>query len=219
MEIGVGRPAQPPFARSQDGYRKPDRTRVERASARIPGLQLCQAELARFDLPDTAALRELLETSEHAFLALKQRLPAADFPHARADVLGLIGDRLAYLRHLLATGQTIPLSTNQLKSIWSRMVLRLKRIGRRWSIPGALHMLTACLVYTLHPTRYAEAEAALQGEHLPQVSELVKKSPIGLQATRNFLFSKGQSKRFGLFGRFFHRLSVLIASLETVWAS
>ena len=43
-------------------------------------------------------------------------------------------------------------------------------------------MLAACLVYALHPKRYAEAEAALRGEHLPHIS-------------------------------------VLITSLETVWAS
>lgn len=162
-----------PFALYQDGYLKADRDRVEQAFARIPGLQLCQAELARLDPTDTAAIRELLETSEQAFLALKRRLPAADFPHTRRYVLGLIEDGLAYLRHLLATGQTIPLSTNRLESIWSRVLLRLKQIGRRWSAPGALNMLAACLVYALHPKRYAEAEAALRGEHLPQVSVLI----------------------------------------------
>jgi len=171
-----------PFALYQDGYLKADRGRIERAFARIPGLQLCQAELARVDPTDKAALRELLEASEQAFLALKRKLPEIDFPHTRAYVLGLIEDGLAYLRHLLATGETIPLSTNRLESIWSRVLLRLKQIGRRWSAPGALNMLAACLVYALHPKRYAEAEATLRGEHLPQ-------------------------------------LSVLITSLETVWAS
>jgi Transposase, Mutator family len=171
-----------PFALYQDGYRKADRGRIERAFARIPGLQLSQAELARVDPSDKAAIRELLAASEQAFLALRRRLPKADFPHTRRYVLGLIEDGLAYLRHLLATGETILLSTNRLESIWSRVLLRLKQIGRRWSAPGALHMLAACLGYALHPKRYAEAEAARRKEHLPQ-------------------------------------LSVLITSLETVWAS
>ncbi len=162
-----------PFALYQDGYGKADRTRIEQAFARIPGLQLCQAELARVAPTDQAALRELLEASEQAFRALKRKLPAADFPHTRAYVLGLIADGLAYLRHLLATGHTIPISTNRLESIWSRVVLRLKQIGHRWSIPGALHMLAACLVYALHPKRYAEAEATLRGEHLPHLAVLI----------------------------------------------
>jgi len=171
-----------PFALYQDGCKKGDRGPIEAAFARIPGLQLCQAEVARLDPTDTAAIRELLEASERAFAALKRKLPEADFPHTRRYVLGLIEDGLAYLRHLLATGQTIPLSTNRLESIWSRVLLRIKQIGRRWSPSGALNMLAACLVYALHPQRYAEAEAALRGEGLPQVS-------------------------------------VLITSLETVWAS
>jgi hypothetical protein len=53
---------------------------------------------------------------------------------------------LSYLRHLQATGQTIPLSTNRQETIWRRVLLRLNQIGRRWSIPAALHMLAACLV-------------------------------------------------------------------------
>jgi hypothetical protein len=69
-----------PFALYQDGYVKADRTRIEQAFARIPGLQLCQAELARVDPTDKATLRELLEASEQAFLALKRQLPEIDFP-------------------------------------------------------------------------------------------------------------------------------------------
>lgn len=171
-----------PFALYQDGYGKADREPIEAAFARIPGLQLCQAELARLAAEDKATLQELLDASERTFRTLKRKLPAAEFPHTRRYVLGLIEDGLAYLRHLLATGQTIPLSTNRLESVWSRVLLRLKRIGRRWSPIGGLHMLAACLVYALHPQRYAEVEAALRGERLPQ-------------------------------------LSVLITSLETVWAS
>ena len=70
-----------PFALYQDGYLKADRDRIEQAFGRIPGLQLCQAELARVDPTDKTAIRELLEVSEQAFLALKRRLPEADFPH------------------------------------------------------------------------------------------------------------------------------------------
>jgi hypothetical protein len=52
----------------------------------------------------------------------------------------LIDDGLGYLRHLLAPRQPIPLSTNRLENIWSRMLLRIKQIGRRWSASGALRL-------------------------------------------------------------------------------
>ena len=157
----------------QDGVKQAARAPIAAAFARIPGLQLCQAELAQLEPTETATLRALLAVSERTFRTLKRKLPRAQFPHTRRYVLGLIADGLAYLHHLLATGQTIPLSANRLESIWSRVLLRLKQIGRRWSPTGALHMLAACLVYAMHPKRYAEAEAALRGEHLPRVAILI----------------------------------------------
>lgn len=90
---------------------------------------------------DKAAIQELLDASERTSLALKRKLPEADFPHTRRYLLGLIEDGLASLRHLLTTVQMLPLSTDRLESIWSWMPLRLKQIGLRWSTPGALNML------------------------------------------------------------------------------
>jgi hypothetical protein len=162
-----------PFALYQDGVKKAGQAPVQAAFERIPGLQLCQAELVGLDPTDTATLQALLDASERAVAALKRQLPAARFPHTRQYVLRLIDDGLAYLRHLLATGQKVPLSTNRLESIWSRVLLRIKQIGRRWSASGALHMLAACLVYALHPERYAEVEAAVRGGQHPQVSILI----------------------------------------------
>lgn len=162
-----------PFALYQDGVKKAGQASITAAFERIPGLQLCQAELARLDPRDTVALQALLEASAHAFAALKRKLPTATFPHTRRYVLGLIDDGLASLRHLLATGQRLLLSTNRLESIWSRVLLRIKQIGRRWSAPGALNMLAACLVHALHPERYAAVEAAVRGDARPQVSILI----------------------------------------------
>jgi len=52
-------------------------------------------------------------------------------------------------------------------------VLRIKRIGKRWSVDGARRMLGACLVYALHPERFAELERTIRGEHLPVVTILI----------------------------------------------
>jgi len=161
------------FALYQDGCKKAGRKGIESAFRRIRGLQLWQAEMARLDPQDKAALRELLAASERAFAEIERILPADAFPKTRKYVLGLIHDGLAYLRHLLNTGEKVPLSTNRLESIGSRILLRLKKIGRRCSKEDALAMLAACLVYALQPNRDAELEAALRGEHNPQVSVLI----------------------------------------------
>ncbi|MGQ9756400.1 MAG: ISH6 family transposase [Desulfotomaculales bacterium] len=162
-----------PFALYRDGCKKAQRRAIEEAFRRIPGLQLSQAEMARLDPSDRAALQDLLAASERALAEIQELLPENAFPHTRRYVLGLIEDGLAYLRHLLETGEKVLLSTNRLESILSRIALRLKRIGRRWSVGGAMNMLAACLVYALHPQRYAEVEAAVRGEHCPGVSILI----------------------------------------------
>jgi len=136
-------PALPRLRARRPPLRAADREPIKAASTRSPGLHLCQAELPLLAAADKAAIRELLDASERTSFAFKRKLPEADFPHARRYLLGLIEDGLASLplRHLLTTGQMLPLSTDRLESIWSWMPLRLKQIGLRWSAPGALNML------------------------------------------------------------------------------
>ena len=100
-------------------------------------------------------------------------LPADLYPHTVAYLTGLVQDSLAYLRYLLQTGKKLLLSSNRLESIWSRVLLRIKKIGRRWSRQGVLRMLAANLLYELHPDRYRELEAQLRGEKLPHVSLII----------------------------------------------
>lgn len=161
------------FPLYKDGFRGAEQDRIKEAFSKVPGLQLSQAELARLDPTDKEVLWDLLDASERAFARLRRMLPAETFPNTRRYVLGLIADGLTYLRHLLATGESIPLSTNRLESIWSRILLRIKAIGRRWSASGALHMLAACLVHALHPGRYAKLESLLRGDLGAQISVLL----------------------------------------------
>jgi hypothetical protein len=125
------------------------------------------------DANEQERVRRLLEESEEAFKELKAGLPADLFPHTVAYLTGLIQDSLSYLRYLLETGEKILLSSNELESIWSRVGLRIKKIGRRWSRMGALRILAASLLYVLHPDRYRQLEAQIRGENLPQVSLII----------------------------------------------
>jgi len=70
-------------------------------------------------------------------------------------------------------GKGILVSINRLENIWSQIVLRIKRIGKRWSVYGARRMLGACLVYALHPERFVKLERTIRGEHLPVVTILI----------------------------------------------
>jgi len=162
-----------PFALYQDEIRKAEREPWTEAFRDIPAMQVCQAEVNRLAATDKAALQALLEASEKAFADLLAKLPRFVCPNTHQYVLGLIRDGLTYLRLLLEGGPGILVSTNRTESLMSRLALRMKRIGKRWSVPGGLNMLAAVLTTALHPERYDEVEALIRGEDKPTVSILI----------------------------------------------
>lgn len=162
-----------PFALYRDGIKKADQETWTEAFGNIPAMQLCQAEVNRLAEGDKTALRAVLDVSEKAFAELLAKLPRSICPHTHKYVLGLIRDGLTYLRLLLENGDAILVSTNRTESLMSRLVLRLKRIGKRWSTDGALNMLAAVLTTALHPESYEQLEALIRGDTKPTVSILI----------------------------------------------
>lgn len=162
-----------PFALYRDGIKKPDQETWTEPFQAIPALQVCQAEVDQLGQADRGALQHLLETSEQAFAALLAKLPRAACPHTHQYVLGLIQDGLTYLRLLLEGGPETLVSTNRAENLMGRLALRLKRIGKRWSIPGALNMLAAVLTTALHPEDYERVEGLVRGEDKPTVAILI----------------------------------------------
>jgi len=162
------------YALYQDGVKGKDQEPIEEAFSEIGALQVAQVEVNRLAKEDKITLKELLRASEIAFEAVTQRLPVEEFPATRQYVLGLVETGMAYLRQLLE-GKPAPLvSTNRTESLMSRLALRLKRIGRRWSVSGGLNMLAAVLTTALHPEKYEQAEALLRGEKGPIVGVVIK---------------------------------------------
>lgn len=161
------------FALYADGFKGADQKWVKRDFAAITGLRLCKEELEALDPNDKRTLQELLTESEKAVDRLKKKLPAGTYPATRTYVLGLVDQGLNYLHHLLRGGEKIPLTTNRSENIMGQLALRLKRIGRRWSLAGGLNMIAAILTSSLHPERYDKIESAARGELHPQVSILV----------------------------------------------
>lgn len=161
------------FALYRDGFKGPDQKWVKRDFAAITGLRLCKEELEALDPNDKRALQELLTESEKAVERLKKKLPAATYPATRQYVLSLVDQGLNYLHHLLRGGEKLPLTTNRSENIMGQLALRLKKIGRRWSLAGGLNMLAAVLISSLHPERYDKIERAARGELHPQVSILI----------------------------------------------
>jgi len=156
-----------------DGFKRAEQRWVKRDFAAIAGLRLCQKELHALDPENRRALQQLLTESERAAERLKAKLPVSTYPATRSYVLGLVDQGLSYLRHMLDGGEKLPLSTNRSENIMGQLALRLKRIGRRWSLEGGLNMIAAVLTSALHPERYDKIERAARGALHPQVSILI----------------------------------------------
>jgi len=161
------------YALYQDGVKGKAQEPIGKAFGEIEALQACQVEVNRLAKEDKSTLKKLLEASEKAFETVTKRLPEKKFPATRQYVLGLVETGMAYLRRLLE-GEKAPLvSTNRTESLMSRLALRLKWIGRRWSITGGLNMLAAVLTTALHPEKYEQVEALLRGEKGPVVGVVI----------------------------------------------
>ena len=158
----------------REGIKGEKQAPIIRAYQRVDALMACQKEVQELETDTKKHLRKLLREAEKAFERLKRYVPNHKLPETREYVYKLIEDGLSYLRLLLEEGVAIQVSTNKIESLMSRLALRIKRIGRRWSQRGGANMLAACLVYALHPEKYAEAEAEIKGQPLPQVSILIQ---------------------------------------------
>lgn len=161
------------YALYKDGFKGTDQNWAKRAFAGITGLRLCKEELQALDPKDKRGLQELLAESERAFERLKEKLPLTTYPATRQYVLSLVDQGLSYLHHLLRGGEKFPLTTNRTENIMGQLALRLKKIGRRWSLDGGLNMLAAVLISSLHPDRYDNIERTARGELHPEVSILI----------------------------------------------
>jgi hypothetical protein len=144
------------FALYQDGLKK---VRQDRFLQRFDAVDAWRM--------DARALEELGEKSRYYLLGLAdqaktmcqellERLPKKA-RHARSYLERYVQPSLSYIRALLNGEEPLPaVTTNQIENLFGQMTVRLKRIGRRWSLAGALNMLRALLAKALRKEHWRE---------------------------------------------------------------
>ena len=103
-----------------------------------------------------AHLRELIERADRLCRRILGLLPAEAY-RSRFYLNRFVKNGITYL-HALIEGDK-PLSsvtTNAAENVFSQMNLRIKKIGRRWSIPGAMNMLRVLLAKALNSEHWEE---------------------------------------------------------------
>jgi len=73
------------------------------------------------------------------------------YPKTRTCLLSFSRQASAFFYYWLEHQQKIPFTTNIAESPFSRVVNRVKRIGRRWSEPGLQNGLTMAFHKIFHP--------------------------------------------------------------------
>jgi hypothetical protein len=150
------------FALYQDGLKKARQDPILR--------KLLAAEAWRTNAEGLAALSEssryrlqgLLERAKHVCEEILEELPAKA-EHARSYVTRFAHDGLAFLRALLNGEDPLPgVTTNQVENVFSQMDVRLKEIGRRWSLEGGMNMIRILLTKIFRPELWKEHLAILR---------------------------------------------------------
>jgi hypothetical protein len=120
-----------------------------------PLFHLRQAELETLKPEDEPLVRKLARTIRSGFRELLAALPETHYPKTRTYVLNFSRQALTFFDYWLDHQRWIPFTTNFAESAFSRVVNRVKRIGRRWSETGLLNWLTIAFRKIFHPALWA----------------------------------------------------------------
>jgi hypothetical protein len=118
---------------------------------RNPLFHLRQAELETLKPEDEPLVRKLARTIRSGFGELLAALPESRYPKTRTYLLNFSRQALVFFDYWLDHQRWIPFTTNIAESAFSRVVNRIKRIGRRWSEAGLLNWLTIAMRKIFHP--------------------------------------------------------------------
>ena len=119
---------------------------------RNPLFHLRQAELETLKPEDEPLVRKLARTIRSGFRELLTALPESRYPKTRTYLLmNFSRQALAFFDYWLDHQRWIPFTTNIAESAFSRVVNRIKRIGRRWSEAGLLNWMTMAFRKIFHP--------------------------------------------------------------------
>lgn len=152
-----------PFALYQDGLKKPDQLRFLRLFRRAEAWRMDAEALAELSDASRYYLRRLIDQAKDVCGELLDRLPLKAV-HGRQYLERFLDDSLSYLRALVNGEEPFPeVTTNAAENAFSRMDLRLKEIGRRWSLEGALNMIRVLLTKIYNRPEWERHLALLAG--------------------------------------------------------
>jgi hypothetical protein len=119
-----------------------------------PLFHLRQADLEALRPEDEPLVRRLVRTIRRGFRELMAALPADKYPKTRTYLENFSHQALAFFDYWLDHQLWVPSTTNIAESGFSRVVNRIKRVGRRWSERGLLNWLRIAFRKIFQPDQW-----------------------------------------------------------------
>jgi hypothetical protein len=130
-----------PYLLYADGFKKAKQQPLIEKLQSIPVMTLTQANVEKLRPEDRPLVQQMVDKTQLGFEQLLAALDPQRYPHTRAYVENLMEPVTTFLKHWLANGEVIPLTTNAIENAFSQVNNRIKRVGRRWSEAGLLNWL------------------------------------------------------------------------------
>lgn len=125
----------------QDGAKKEEQEPFHALMKEILLFSLRKDLLEEVLPPEKELVVELVEDIKHGFDNLIKALDPQKYPKARTYIENFASNALLVFDYWLEGKGWIPMTTNAIESAFSRIVNRVKHVGRRWSDEGLINWL------------------------------------------------------------------------------
>jgi hypothetical protein len=130
-----------PYFLYADGFKKAEQQSLVEKLKAVPVMTLTHNDMEKLRPEDRPLVEQMVEKTQQGFEQLLQALDPQRYPRTRTYIENLMAPVTTFLKHWLANGEVIPLTTNAIENAFSRVNNRIKRVGRRWSEAGLLNWL------------------------------------------------------------------------------
>jgi len=124
-----------------DGLKKAEELPLREKLVSIPAFQVNRKRLKKLSSEDLLRIKTLAENTQKGFQEMIELLNSKRYPWPRAYIENLSQNIATFFSWWLKEKRWIPLSTNQVENVFSRIRNRIWSIGKRWSKKGLLNHL------------------------------------------------------------------------------
>jgi transposase-like protein len=140
-----------PFLLYQDGFKSQVQRPLRELLEGNPLFSVKRSDLETLEPADKARVVRLVRKIKRGFRELIGILNPAKYPMTRTYLENFYAHALVFFDYWLEGRGWIPQTTNAIETAFSRVVNRIKRVGRRWSEQGLLNWLMIMMRKIFNP--------------------------------------------------------------------